>query len=41
MSYGTVCLICRKYIGTLEWHCKCPHPIPSDDGKTPNTQEVE
>jgi hypothetical protein len=37
MSFGTMCLTCRKYlVGDPRWVCQCERPIPSDDGVTPN-----
>lgn len=37
MSYGTLCLLCRKYVGEGKWCCRCENPVPSDDGVRPNT----
>ena len=41
MSQGTMCLTCRKYITPAEWGCKCAHPTPSNDGKTPIDAALE
>lgn len=40
MSYGILCLKCRRYIAPVKSephkdHCKCVEPVPSEDGKTP------
>jgi hypothetical protein len=34
MSYGILCLTCRRYL-TAEQGCKCATPVPSEDGRTP------
>lgn len=41
MSYGTVCLRCRKYAVTAaqpanEHSCRCVHPVLSEDAINPN-----
>jgi hypothetical protein len=35
MSYGLVCLNCRRYIGTHGFVCACAEPEPSWDLSTP------
>lgn len=34
MSYGILCLTCRRYL-TAEQGCKCATPVPSEDGRRP------